>query len=189
MFLRRYRKEIDTRFNPFFNQRWDELYRSFCPGDYAASCYYLLFISRRLLYGLTILFLSPYPRTQALISTSLTLAVMIYASICRVFVDKMDWICESILEMCTSAVFILCCFYVFDISDSVKTNVEEIAIWTVLGSILFCALLSAGKMIITGWEVVKRYTDMQHGLKTSVSVKPSDTSVRNMVISSQITTI
>lgn len=44
-------------------------------------------------------------------------------------------------------------------------------------------------MAITGWEVVKRYAEMQHGLKTSVSVKPSETSVRNMVASSQITTI
>ena len=181
VFFRTYRKEIATRFNPFFNQRWDELYRPFLPNDYVSSFYYLLFVLRRFFYGLTILLLSAYPKTQALISTSLTLAVLVYVVVCRAFVGKMDWLCEGVLEMCTFAVFILSSFYVFDPPKEVKDTVEVIAIWTVLGSILFCALLSAVKMAMAGWDVVRKYRQMQHSLQISLSSKPlGETSIRTV---------
>lgn len=183
IFLRKYRKEIATRYNPFFNQRWDELYRTLFPNDYAASFHYLFFTLRRFLYGLTILFLSSYPKTQALISTSLTLSVLIYTLACRAIVDKMDWFCEGVLEFCTFIVFILSSFYVFEVSKEVQDTVEIIAIWTVLGSILFCAFLSVVKMAIEGWKVVIRFRQIQHSLKISLSSKPlGESTIRTAVV-------
>ena len=76
IFLWKRYHQMATREDEAFNKRWGVLYMEFDQmAVIEGLMYYPLFLTRRLVYALSIIWLYDYPRTQAIANTAMALAV------------------------------------------------------------------------------------------------------------------
>ena len=69
-------RRIVSRIDPKFNKTWGSFYMEFDPNSGVnGALYYPLFLTRRLIYAVTIITLSAHPTAQALINTSIAFSV------------------------------------------------------------------------------------------------------------------
>jgi len=79
LFLWRNYKAMDSRQDLNFNKRWGVLYTEFDQKqEIGGLIFYPLFLTRRLAYALTIIYLYDYPQTQALINISMAVSVSVH---------------------------------------------------------------------------------------------------------------
>ena len=75
-FLWKNHRDMENRQNEEFNKRWGVLYIEFDQMQGVSGfIYYPFFLTRRLIYALTIIWMYDYPETQALVNTSMAVAV------------------------------------------------------------------------------------------------------------------
>lgn len=155
--------KMTQRDDQTFNKRWGVLYQEFSQArSIDGLLYYPLFLTRRLTYALTIVFLYNFPKAQAVINISMALAVpfkqtFLYVLVCRPHPERLDQLGAIIGEGSTLSVFGFSCCFFLSLSSSSMRKIEDIAVWTVLGAIGANAMLSAFMSILTLHSVYKEY--------------------------------
>jgi hypothetical protein len=156
-------EKMTQRDDQTFNKRWGVLYQEFSQSrSIDGLLYYPLFLTRRLTYALTIVLLYNFPKAQAVINTSMALAVpfkqtFLYVLVCRPHPERLDQLGAIIGEGSTLSVFGFSCCFFLSLSSSSMRKIEDIAVWTVLGAIGANAVLSAFMSILTLHSVYKEY--------------------------------
>lgn len=167
-----YLKAILTRCDQTFNQNWSELYHNLRPNSYSASFHVFIFIMRRFVYGLALVFFSVSPKMQAVLGTFLSFLVLLHLLLCRPLDERLEWVSECIVESCTFIVFMMCSLYAFDLGEKLKKDLQGIAVWTVMISVLLNAILSLVKMLVDVVEVFRYYYAHRRYPEATPSLEP-----------------
>jgi len=179
LFLWKRYRQMATREDEVFNKRWGVLYMEFDQKqNLGGLMYYPLFLTRRLVYALTIIWMSDFPKYQAVINTSMAFSViptqtLLYVLIYKPFPERIDHLGAIVGEASTLAVFSFSCFFFLSLSQSLFNTMETVAVWTVLGAIGINAVLSAVRTVYTFVTVYKEYRRVVERMQGKAIVCPA----------------
>lgn len=88
--------------------------------------YHFLFIIRRMIYALALVFFSEYPIAQSVIFHLHSLIAVLFLFIYRPFIDKLEAVTVTITETAVCIIFSIISVYNFDLSSSISKIVTTI---------------------------------------------------------------
>lgn len=163
LFLWKYALYLRTRKDIGFNQRWGVLYTDFDPKRGRNSLlFYPFFLTRRLLFALSIILLYNYPKVQALLNISTSIAVsstqtLLYVLIFQPYAGRIDHISALVGEGNISAVFLLSSAFFLPLNEEFSRGIETVAVWTIFGATAASGVLSAIRAVYTFADIFREY--------------------------------
>ncbi|CAG9326437.1 unnamed protein product [Blepharisma stoltei] len=142
LFMIKNRKKIIHRSKAFL-KTWDSLFYEFdIEKCHMSSQYYLLFIWRRIIYVLTLILLRDFPGLQGGILIAISALFALYVAVYRPHEDPVLMVSNIYSEIGVLVVCIHITFFVFDLSSSLETALEQ-SIYFWVGSIMVSNLIAS----------------------------------------------
>ncbi|CAG9335206.1 unnamed protein product [Blepharisma stoltei] len=143
-FSYRNRVKIQSKSKTFFSLFDSFFYEFRTEKGFLYSLYYFVYFLRRLIYSTNLVFLSDYPRTQVSINIICSLISIFYLIAYWPYKDKIIQISNLASEIMISIIMCATSFYLFDLSSSMISDMENFIIFTsimVIG-VQFCTSIS-----------------------------------------------
>jgi hypothetical protein len=102
--------------------RWATLFEEFKNDrGWKSSCFYVVFLVRRLLYISLLFTTDSQPLVQIVVSAALTVCVGVYMIVYRPFKEPLLNFCRIYSELGSFFIFVLCGFFLLDLSSTTET--------------------------------------------------------------------
>jgi hypothetical protein len=111
--------------DPEHAQRWATLFEEFKNDrGWKSSCFYVVFLVRRLLYVTMLFTIDSQPLLQVIVSAALSVGVAAYLVFYRPFKEPLLNFCRIYNELCNFLIFILCGFFLLNLSSTSQSYLK-----------------------------------------------------------------
>ena len=131
------KEKVVTGSDQQFNVRWGTLFEEFKNNKgFLSTQFYFLFMMRRLMYGVSQVFLNSQPEMQNALNIFGTFIILGYVFRYFNFKEKGVLMCEIIGEIATMVTMVLSLIFLFNFSDKIKEVIEIVIMVVVFACIL-----------------------------------------------------
>ena len=159
------RNSIDSVDNSQFILTYSSLYDEFYNNKgVIRTLYYPMFLIRRLIYSIVLIFFNQYPEYQAFLNVAFTVVVIGYLGVYRVFKVKLILFSQILGEICIFIVFLTSSFLLYTEDKTNVRTIEDICIYTIICTIgiqLIVNLILLAQSLNELWKEIIKVKSIQ----------------------------
>ena len=155
--------QIAGRKDQQFLERWEMLTAPFeQTGKVPSVAYYVIFLLRRMVLGLTLVIGRDYPVLFGLINTAICVTSLIYSLLWRPFHLKMDQFDAIWAEITITLTYLLASSFLIDLNPYISSLFDEIGVWTVRSVMILGSISSIIHLFLTFYSMLSLYVRSRH---------------------------